>query len=318
LIRAADLASLENPWFTSEMIRIALNNLGMTMTGDYLNRFASSYAHLAENYLPCRTIGVVMAGNIPAVGFHDFLCVLLSGNRLLAKLSSSDQRLLPAFAEILSDNMSGWKDYISFTTGILGNFDAIIATGSTNTSRYFEHYFGRYPHIIRGHRNSVAVVGGEETSGDLVKLASDIMLFFGMGCRSVSRLYVPRGYDFSALISALEAYRHYENHTKYRNNYEYQRSVFLVARIGFTDAGCILLKEDPAIASPIAVLHYDFYDATEQVAAHLRNNSESVQCVVTSLTLPVNTVPFGKAQSPALGEFADSVDTMEFLLTLRG
>jgi hypothetical protein len=315
LVEASNIAFQRNPWFTPEHIRMALNNLGKVLTKENLSIWLSGYASGIEGLTTQKRIGVVMAGNIPAVGFHDFLCVLLSGHKLLAKLSSSDDQLLPAMAEILTKDLPEWKEYISFTSGKLEKFDAIIATGSTNTSRYFEFYFGKYPHVIRRSRNSIAVLSGNETQHDLQNLANDIMLFFGMGCRSISKLYVPTGYDFSNLFIALNKYEYFANHHKYRNNYDYCKSVFMVSQVPFIDTGYLLLTEDEAVASRIAVLHYEFYDTPEAVDLKIRGKLELIQCVISNLSLTFRTLHPGGGQIPALWDYADQTDTMEFLIS---
>ena len=289
LIEASRRASARNPWFTPENIRIALNNLGRALTYENLNRWLGAYKERIELIPVQKKIGVVMAGNIPAVGFHDFLCVLISGYKLAAKLSSADDQLLPAIGNILIDYLPEWHENISFTNNKLENFNAIIATGNTNTSRYFESYFGRYPHIIRKNRNSVAVLTGSETSLDLQNLADDIMLFFGMGCRSISKIYIPSGYDLSTLIYAIAKYDYYANHNKYRNNYEYFKSIFMVNQIPFIDSGFLLLKEDSTVASQIAQLHYEFYENREEAVDSIRNNFDSIQCVICNMTLPIKS-----------------------------
>ncbi len=317
LVAAARSACERNPWFTGEHVRIALNNLGMALERENLDFWLSAYDNsLTDSAIPWK-IGVVMAGNIPAVGFHDFLCVLISGHKLLAKLSSSDNLLLPAMTAILTDIMPEWEDHISFTSGKLENFDAIIATGSNNTSRYFQLYFSKYPHIIRKNRNSLAVLNGNESKQDLQNLASDIMLFFGMGCRSVSKLFVPYGYDFSRFLASLESYSHFAHHHKYRNNYDYNKSIFMVSQIPFIDNGFLMLKEDPAIAARIGLVNYEYYQDPVEVAARIRKNHEEIQCVVSNMDLQVKSLNFGEAQQPALGDYADEIDTMEFLLSLN-
>ncbi len=315
LVEAARLAFLRNPWFTPESITIALNNLGQILTTENLNQWIAPYAERIQVVTEKKTIGVVMAGNIPAVGFHDFLCILVSGHKLLAKLSSSDDQLIPVMAKLLSAYMPEWNNYFSFTSGKLENFDAIIATGNSNTSRYFEFYFGRYPHIIRKNRNSVAVLNGFETSGELKNIADDIMLFFGLGCRSISKIYVPRGYDFSNLIQALGKFDSYADHHKYRNNYDYFKSIFLVSQVPFIDTGFLLLKEDSAFASGIAILHYEYYDHEESVFNSLLKSMESIQCVISKMGFNPTTSRPGEGQNPALWDYADRVDTMEFLLS---
>jgi hypothetical protein len=296
---------------------VALNNLGEALNEENLQKWLMPYQARIANTSPGKKIGVVMAGNIPAVGFHDFMCVLISGNTILAKLSSSDNMLLPAMAAILTNRQPEWLGKIEFSDGRLEHFDAIIATGSTNTSLYFERYFGKYPHIIRRNRNSIAVLTGSETDSELDYLADDIMLFFGMGCRSISKIYVPSGYDFAPLIAALGKYANYANHNKYRNNYDYNRSIFMVSQVPVIDTGFLLLKEDQSVTSRIAMLHYEFYTDVNDVVRDIADLSGSLQCVVCNTALPVNSLRPGEAQRPALWEYADGVDTLEFLLSLK-
>jgi hypothetical protein len=315
LIEAAGLAASENPWFTHEHIRIALNSLGDALQPENLNEWLSRYDEKFARPHSRRTVGVVMAGNIPAVGFHDFLCVLIAGHKLVGKLSSADARLLPAMAAILIEVFPEWQKYITFTTGRLEGFDAIIATGSNNTSRYFNFYFGKYPGIIRKNRNSIAILDGNEDGKTLQKLADDIMLYFGMGCRSVSKIYVPRDYDFSSLIGALKKYHRFTFHNKYLNNYEYSKTIFLVNQVPFIDAGCLIFREDDALASRIAVLNYEIYDSIGEVVRKVEPNLDMIQCVVSAIPLPVHCVKPGEAQNPALWDYADGIDTLDFLLS---
>ncbi len=315
LAEAARLAYSENQWFTPENIRVALNKLGDALQPEHLSEWLFPYLHRLHNTLVPKTVGVVMAGNIPAVGFHDFLCVLISGHKLKAKLSSSDQRLIPAMAEVLNRYMPEWREMINFTQGRLEQFDVIIATGSDNTSRYFEYYFGKYPHIIRKNRASVAIIRGDETEEDLRKIAGDIMLYFGMGCRSVSKIWVPSQYDFSALIRAIKEYGDYANHNKYRNNYDYSKSIFMVNQVPVTDAGCLLLKEDQALNSRISVLNYEYYNRMEDVLKALEYNKDSIQCIVSAHTVSCPAILPGMAQNPALWDYADKIDTLDFLLS---
>jgi len=316
LRQAATRAASENPWFTPGNIRIALNNLGDALSPGNLDSWLEPYRERLEKKTVQPAIGVVAAGNIPAAGFHDMLCVMLSGSRLIMKLSSADAHLLPAMARILDEDSAGWRGLVSFTSGTLKEFDAIIATGSTNTSRYFEYYFRNIPHLIRRNRNGVALLSGEERHGDLMGIADDIMLFFGLGCRNVSKIYVPAGYDFGILIDALRSYAGFASHHKYHNNYEYNRSVFLVNGTPFIDTGFLLLKEDRVIASPVGVLHYEFYDDPLAVCRFLTGKQEEIQCVIGSMDLPLNRVNPGQSQKPAPGDYADGTDTIEFLLSL--
>ena len=316
LVNTAREAHRRNPWFTPENVRMAINNLGTALTADNIEHWLSSYAGKLSVIKGNHRVGVVMAGNIPMVGFHDFACILLSGNHLLAKLSTSDDQLIPAVAAMLRRFNPSWTDRIFFTSGILENFEANIATGSNNTSRYFRYYFGKYPHIIRKHRNSAAVLTGDESPEELSGLAGDIMNFFGMGCRNVSKLFVPEGYDFGNFLRELERYAHFSNHNKYMNNYEYSKSIFLVNGIEFLDNGFLLLTEGQPLASGIAVLHYEKYHSSEDVQASLELNRESLQCIVSSISLPISTVKPGETQKPQLWEYADGLDTVEFLLSL--
>ena len=314
LVDAADSAFAENPWFTPKHIRLALNSLGKTLDHDHLTNWLACYRDRLLQPVPQRRVGVVMAGNIPAVGFHDFLCVLISGHKFIGRLSSSDARLIPALASVLIEDCHAWQHDITFTTGRLEGFDTVIATGSDNTSRYFEFYFGKYPNIIRKNRNSVAILDGSEDPGTLERVADDIMCYFGLGCRSVSKVFVPAGYDFSPLIKALGKYQEFTNHNKYCNNYDYSKSVFLVNQVPFTDAGCLLFREDPALASRIAVLHYEYYQSPGEVQTFVETNRDLIQCVVSNAPFPFVSVLPGDAQKPGLSDYADGVDTLNFLL----
>jgi len=312
---AARQANEENKWFTPENIRIALNSIGEALRYEQLNKWISRYGAHFSRQMTQKTIGVVMAGNIPAVGFHDFLCVLISGHKLIARLSSSDLRLIPAMAEILTNFLPEWRQMITFTSGRLEHFDSIIATGSDNTSRYFEYYFGKYPHIIRKNRNSVAILTGDESEEALMKLADDIMLYFGMGCRSVSKIWLPEGYDFSALVKSVGKYAYYANHNKYRNNYDYSSSIFMVNRERVIDTGFLLLKEDPALNSRISVLNYEYYSRIDNVIKALKARKNLIQCIVCNSKLTIPVVLPGMVQRPELWDYADEVDTLDFLLS---
>ncbi|MCX6279193.1 MAG: acyl-CoA reductase [Bacteroidetes bacterium] len=313
---AAIQSSIENGWFTFENITIALNSLGRMLREDHLQKWLQPYSALAEKQSSQKTIGVVMAGNIPLVGFHDFLCVAMNGNKILVKLSSNDSWLFPAIAELLILHNNLWSDQFFFTTGRLEKFDAIIATGNNKTAKYFEYYFGKYPHIIRHNRNSAAIIYGNETSETLEKIARDIMLYFGMGCRSITKIYVPVNYNFTPLINALDIYREVANHHKYRNNYDYNRTVFLINQISFIDAGYLLLTENHALSSRIAVLHYAYYLQIEDVISEINAFSSDIQCVVSDIPLDIGSVQPGEAQRPSLWDYSDNVDTMKFLLEL--
>jgi len=306
-----------NGWFTEDNVRNAIVALGDSMINGKIGRWLEPYMDAFVGNENSGTVGVVLAGNVPAVGFHDFLCVLMSGNKFLGKMASDDNELMPAIADILTGIEPTFKDYIEFTEEKLQNFDAIIATGSNNTSRYFDYYFGKYPNIIRKNRNGVAVLTGKETLDELKNLGQDIFQYFGLGCRSVSKLFVPKGYDFSRLFESLSGYNKITHHHKYSNNYDYYRSIFLLNKINHFDNGFLMIKEDISYASPPSVLYFEYYNNLNDLENRLRNEQEFIQCVVGSPDVLSNAIPFGNAQNPELWDYADGVDTMAFLLGLK-
>ena len=298
----------KNPWFTPDNVRMAIKAIADELTFENLTRWTSSYPALNKELKPV-TVGVIMAGNIPLVGFHDFLTVLISGNDLIAKTSSKDADLIRLAGDILCDLNSVFKNKIEFTDGTLSGFDAVIATGSDNSSRYFEYYFGKYPGIIRKNRNSIAIIEGNESDEELRLLGSDIFSYFGLGCRNVSKLFVPSGYDFSRMITAWNKYSELIRHSKYASNYDFSKAVYLVNREKFTDTGFLLLKENQGLSSPVAVLYYEYYNSLDEAGRITENLKEKIQCICGK-----NHVPFGKAQAPSLWDYSDGIDTLEFLL----
>lgn len=307
-----DKASMHNGWFTQDNLSFALECWSTALSEENINSWISKYE--LKDTEP-KTIAVVMAGNIPLVGFHDFLSVLITGNRVKAKLSSSDTVLLPFIAEKLFEIEPGFRNKVDFTDDRLTGFDAVIATGSNNTARYFDYYFGKYPNIIRKNRNSVAVLSGDESHEQLEGLANDIFRYFGLGCRNVSKLFVPKEYNFDDFFRAMFSWKEIINNNKYINNYDYNKAVYLMSNIALLDNEFMLLKEDPGYSSPISVVFYEHYDSTDSLNDMLKNNSEDIQVVVSEMNLP-NAIPLGKAQSPQLWDYADGVDTVEFLLGL--
>jgi hypothetical protein len=283
---------------------------GAVLREDSLERWLSAYDSPAGT--PLR-VALIMAGNIPLVGFHDLISVLLTGNNAQVKCASKDTLLLKYLVGRLCELDQGLARRILFTDGKLGPFDAVIATGSTNTSRYFEYYFSKKPHIIRKNRHGVAVLTGDESPAELDGLAEDVFRYFGMGCRSVSKLFVPEGYDFDPLFNAFYAFGHLIDHQKYGNNYDYNKAVYLMSGSPMLDNGFLLLKEDKGIGSPIGTLFYETYENRAAAVEKLKASAEAVQCVVGGTWLPEAT-PFGSAQKPGLGTYADGVDTVDFLL----
>lgn len=303
------LAFNKNQWFVPEFIIMAADNIIEDfLQKDKLKKFADGYA-IPQNNFKKQTVGLVMAGNIPMVGFHDMLCIFLSGHKQVIKLSAKDDVLIP----FLLEKMNDWNDetrlYISFAERLAG-CDAYIATGSNNTSRYFEYYFGKYPHIIRKNRTSAAVLDGNETTIDLEKLADDIQLYFGLGCRNITKLYVPRNYNFEPLLNALGKYNHFADFHKYRNNYDYQLALLMMGSKFYMTNDSILLSKNRALFSAVSHVHYEVYEKKEEVEKILLGNEE-VQCIVGN-----GYTPFGTAQKPALNNFADGIDTMNFLNSL--
>jgi len=304
-----------NPWFTEENIRIAIRAIGNSLQEENIKKWLSKYPELNEEKEPKR-IGVVTAGNLPLVGFHDFISVLISGNIFVGKLSSKDNRLLIFIADFLTNANSELKNRIFFKENLLVRFDAIIATGSNNTSRYFEYYFGKYPNIIRHNRNSIAVITGSETNEQISLLADDIFQYFGLGCRNISKLFVPENYSFENLFKNINQYQYLYQHNKYANNYDYNRSIYLMNQTPYLDNGFVLLKEDSQIASPIGVIYYEYYKNLKDVVNYLEINCDQIQCIVSGSDMITNALQFGKAQQPELWDYADNVDTLKFLLNL--
>jgi hypothetical protein len=298
---------LENTWFSHENIENALLALSTWLENKTLERFCVDYAYSKNP----KTIAVIMAGNIPCVGFSDMMCVLLSGHKLLGKLSHSDRILLPFLANILKEREPNIAERIEFSEGVISNFDAVIATGSDNSANYFEYYFEKYQHIIRKNRTSIAVLDGNSKSLHL--LADDILLYMGLGCRNVSKIYVPMGFDFSPLSKCLQKYSDLLNHNKYRNNYDYHKTIFLMNNVHFIDTNVVLLREDNSIYSPVSVLNYQYYDKIDSVLCEIEINKEKLQCIASDIAQIKSSIPFGKTQQPSINDFADGVDTMRFL-----
>ncbi len=310
-----DLLSLSqshNGWFTPEQVYFAVESWAKALREDNLNKWLSAY-DLSE--VKPRTVGLILAGNIPLVGFHDFLSVLITGHKVLVKASSNDQHLIAFIADYLISIEPKLSYYISFTDGKLENFDAIIATGSNNTARYFEFYFKDKLSIIRKNRNSVAVLNGNESYEDLVNLGEDIFRYFGLGCRNVSKLFVPKDYNFDAFFKAIYAYKDVIFYEKYSNNYDYNKAVFLMSNFKLLDNEFLTLKEDTSYASPISSVFYEYYEDIADLQKRFESESDQIQCVVSNNLIP-NSISFGQTQQPKLWDYADNVDTLRFLISL--
>jgi hypothetical protein len=300
-----------NGWFTEENVRKAMGAWGRELTEEALEQWLNPYA-FPDQPRAVKTVAVICAGNIPMVGFHDVMCTLLAGHNVLIKLSSDDHILLPFALTCLTTFEPALKKHVSMAGGKLEAFDAMIATGSNNTSRYFEYYFGKYPHIIRKNRTSVAVVDGRETEDELKKLGHDIFDYFGLGCRNVTHLLVPTAYDLDAFFKGIYSFHPIVQHNKYANNYDYNKAVWLLNKESLLDNGFILLKEDPDhLACPTASLLYSRYSSATEAQDFLEKHRDAIQCVVGH-----GYLPFGNAQAPALSDYADGVDTLAFLRAL--
>lgn len=311
-INTASLERTEvlNPWFTPENVTLQIQQFGNLLKAENLSSWLANYSFEDSD----KTVGLITAGNIPLVGLHDIICILLSGFKLQVKISSNDAGLTALVLNTLLEIQPAFKKKVDITEQ-LRDFDLVIATGSNNSSRYFDYYFGKKPHIIRKNRNALAVLTGKESPSEIRELAKDIFTYFGLGCRSVSKLYIPQGYAIEQLLDHLEDYAHLGDHYKYKNNYDYYKSIYLINGNKHYDNGFLLLKEDPSLASPLSVLHFSEYTDISALEDELRASSEHIQCVVSGepLNIPSPVVGFGKAQQPTLEDYADNVNTLDFL-----
>lgn len=309
-----------NPWFTKENICFAFKAWSKLLTTHELINWTNVYGIPDLSIENVKKVAVINAGNIPLVGFHDFLSVLISGNKYIAKNSSDDKLLLPYIASLLIDIEPGFKSYITFTER-LSDFNAVIATGSNNSARYFNSYFGKYPHIIRKNRNAVAVLDGSEDKEFFINLSEDIFRYFGLGCRNVSKLYVPAGYNFNLFFESIFDRSEVMQHNKYMNNFEHHNAVLLLKQIPFLQNGFLIVMENESLSSPVAVLNFEYYSEISLLINSLDERKDEIQCIVSNVTgilhnakLKGITVDAGKSQEPGLSDYADRVDTMSFLL----
>ena len=303
-------ASIKNTWFTTENIKTALQVWSEQITHEMLTTWLNPYK--LNDSKDIRNILVIMAGNIPLVGFHDFLTVLISGNKIVIKMSTNDNIILPIIIDELISIEPGFKERISFIEEVKNKqFDGVIATGNDNSAKYFEHYFKGAKKIIRKNRRSVAILDGSESKAELAGLAHDVFAYFGLGCRNVSKLFLPKGFDLDHLFKAFYPYSYVVEHKKYGNNYDYNKAIFLMGNNQLIENGFLLLKEDKSLLSPVAMLYYEYYDDINTVEQFVEENAVQLQCVVSK-----KDIPFGNTQKPNLWDYADGVDTVEFLRDL--
>lgn len=302
-----------NNWFTPEQTRSALNGISRFLDEPSLKHWLQSYA--ISDVVPAKSVGLLMAGNIPAVGFHDFICVLLSGHKVHIKLSSSDQILIKWLAAELTSIDPRYEALIRFEDMLKGK-DAYIATGSDNAARYFNYYFGKYPHIIRKNRTSVGILDGNETPEDFRKLGLDIFQYFGLGCRNVSKLYLQNKNQLQDFLNAIQGFHFMASHHKYLNNYEYNKAVYLVNGEAHLDNGFLLVKESGQLVSPISVLYFEPFAGQDELDRKIHDQEEKIQCIVSRDGWYSGSVGFGQSQSPEVSDYADHIDTMQFLVGL--
>lgn len=307
--------SIENKWFTEENCRFALNALTKMLDEKSCEAFFQKYQHLFQKEQNSQKIAVIAAGNIPCAAFHDFFCILVSGNQFIGKLSKQDALLLPFLSKMLIKIAPELENYIAFVEK-LPLFDKIIATGSNNSARYFEYYFKDYPLLLRKNRNSIAVLTGKESDEELAKLSIDVFQYFGLGCRSVSKIYVPKNYDFTKLIYVFQEHSNsLLQHNGYVNNYEYHRAIYAINRTPVYDGNSFLLVQNYALASPIAVIYYEEYEKTDDILNLIQLHKTEIQCVVSSDSAIKNRIIFGETQSPSLFDYPDKEDILLFCMT---
>ncbi|WP_417612791.1 acyl-CoA reductase [Owenweeksia hongkongensis] len=310
-------AGIYNNWFTKDNVEFALQQWSNALTQDNLEAWVGRYPKEAFEPKTQKTIAIIMAGNIPLVGFHDFLTVLLTGNKVLAKPSTDDDKLLPFLAQILVAIDKRFAEIINLASGQLKEFDAVIATGSDNSARYFDHYFGKYPNVIRKNRTSVAVLTGDETPEQLKELGWDVFRYFGLGCRNVSKLFLPQGYDINNIFKAFFDFSHVVDNKKYGNNYDYNRAIFMMEQHKFLENGFVILKENEALHAPAAVVYHETYSDLDSLNDKLSGLENQLQCIVSEDEKVNNAIAMGEAQQPNLWDYADKVDTVSFLQSVQ-
>lgn len=301
-------AQSKNPWFTDANIKVNLTYWSKKLTKHNLNKWLSKYN---LNNTSRKNIAIIMAGNIPLVGFHDFICVFLSGHNSIIKLSNSDNCIIP----FLTDLMKLPSERIVYSDSFLKDYDGVIATGSDNTSRYFDYYFKNKRSIIRKNRNSIAILNGEESDDDLKSLSQDIFTYFGLGCRNVSKLYVPKNYNFDLFFNSIFCYKELINNHKYANNYDYNKAIYLMSEYKFLDNGFFIVKEGNEMHSPISTINFEYYDNVSILKEKIYLEDDNIQCIVSNIEFK-GKVNFGETQNPSLNQYADNIDVMRFLLTI--
>ena len=308
LVELVKTVHIYNGWFKEEQVKKSFVSIGSWLKLEELEKWEGQYP-IKEN--SNKKVGIIMAGNIPLVGFHDFISVFLAGHKAIVKLSSDDKHLFPALIETLKLFNDRIGDWVEITETPMKDFNAVIATGSNNSARYFESYFAKYPHIIRKNRTSIAVLKGDETKEEIALLGKDIFDYFGLGCRNVSQIWIPEDFEINRFYEGIYEFSDVVNHNKYANNYDYNKAVLLMNQEAILDNGFLLIKEDKSLNSPLAVVHYVRYKSTDEVKSFIAENEDKIQAVIGK-----DYIPFGQGQCPALSDYADGVDTMQFLTSI--
>jgi hypothetical protein len=308
-------AQFDNHWFDEANSKLAIQSWAKSLTEENITKWLAPYEKDLQKSFTPKKIGLILAGNIPLVGFHDIICVLMSGHHALIKQSSQDSRLILFLMELLVEIEPALSNHFTFIER-LKDFDAVIATGSNNSARYFDHYFGKYPHIIRKNRSSVAILNGKETADDFQELGKDIFTYYGLGCRNISKMYVPESYDFKGFYEGIESYHPILDNFKYSNNYDYNRTLLLMNSVQHLDNRFLMISENKSLNSPMASLYYEIYKNENDLHNKLNLLSDKIQCIVSKDAWYENSINFGQSQSPELWDYADGVDTMKFLVSL--
>jgi hypothetical protein len=313
IVEVLNEAYYQNQWFTIENSKQSLGNIQKYfLQKEILKKWVSNYQLNSEG----KRVGLVLAGNIPAVGWHDVISTFLSGHVSVIKYSEKDRLIINHLIEILISKFPEFKNQF-IEVEFLKDIDAVIATGSDNSARYFKAYFSKYPHIIRKNRNAIGILSGSESREELLDFGNDIFNYFGLGCRNVSKIYVPKNYDFTPLLDALHTFNHLVNHNKYKNNFDYNIALYLLNKVSYSNNGCISILEDKKIVSRISSLHYEVYEDKDYLIKRLNEETDSIQCLVSKMEVSgFKTFKFGQSQSPAIDDYADGVDTMLFLSKL--
>lgn len=310
-------AELFNHWFSEDNLHFALQSWSEALNREQLEAWTIDYdKDFFEHDRGAKKVAIIMAGNIPLVGLHDLISVLIAGHKALIKPSSDDAKLIPFVCQMLIAIEKDFAAMIELADGQMKDFDAVIATGSDNSSRYFESYFGKYPHIIRKNRSSIAVLSGDESKEELELLGEDIFRYFGLGCRNVSKVYLPQGFEVQQLFEAFYKYSYVGDNNKYGNNYDYNRAIYLMEKHDFLENGFFIIKESENLHAPVSVLHYERYKSLDELEAIIEGQSEKLQCIVSEIDRFESSVALGQSQKPRLWDYADNVDTLAFLRSL--